>query len=109
MKILLDECVTKKLKKYLAGFDVETVVERGWGGTKNGKLLTKAVSAGFDILLTVDSNMSFQQHVEGFDITLVVFRVEKSSIAYLTPLVPVFLAQVATMEKRQVYHIETET
>ena len=52
MKILLDECVTKKLKSYLTEFEVYTVTELGWGGVKNGKLLTLCVENGFEILLT---------------------------------------------------------
>ena len=54
MKILLDECVTKQLKKYLAAFEVFTVRELGLGGIKNGKLMTYCVENSFDILLTID-------------------------------------------------------
>lgn len=51
MKILLDECVTKKLKSRLAEFEVYTVTEMDWNGLKNGHLLRTAISSGFDILL----------------------------------------------------------
>ncbi len=44
MKILLDECVTKKLKRHLTEFEVATVVEMNWSGLKNGKLLSVAVA-----------------------------------------------------------------
>ena len=54
MKILLDECVTKKLKRHLDGFDVQTVVEMGWSGYRNGTLLRAAVKAQFDLLLSID-------------------------------------------------------
>ena len=53
MKILLDECVTKKLKPYLKEFEVHTVTELGWSGVKNGRLLTLCAENGFEILLTI--------------------------------------------------------
>ena len=57
MKILLDECVTKHLKLYLADFDVYTVREMQWSGIKNGKLMSLCVEHGFDVLLTIDKNL----------------------------------------------------
>jgi hypothetical protein len=54
MKILLDECVTRKLRQHLTEFEVKTVVEMGWSGLKNGSLLTAAIEDEFDILLTID-------------------------------------------------------
>jgi len=57
MKILLDECVTRKLKRHLIEFEVRTVVEMNWSGLKNGNLLSAAVMDEFDILLTIDKNL----------------------------------------------------
>ena len=59
MKILLDECITKRLKKHLIEFDVFTVRELGMGGVKNGKLMEFCVDNEFDILLTTDKNLMF--------------------------------------------------
>ncbi|MGI8668838.1 MAG: hypothetical protein ACR2J3_03210 [Aridibacter sp.] len=53
MKILLDECVTRKLKRHLTEFEARTVVEMNWSGLKNGNLLSEAVAEDFDILLTM--------------------------------------------------------
>jgi hypothetical protein len=72
MKILLDECVTKKLKSYLAEFEVFTVVEMGWSGIKNGKLMTRCVENNFDIILTIDKNLMFQQNLDKYPLTIVV-------------------------------------
>ena len=63
MKILLDECVTKKLKAYLPNHEVYTVSNKRWNGLFNGKLMTKCVEDNFDILLTVDKNILYQQSV----------------------------------------------
>ena len=60
MKILLDECVTKRLKIYLEEFEVFTVSELELSGIKNGKLMTYCSENNFDILLTIDKNLMFQ-------------------------------------------------
>ena len=61
MKILFDECVPKRLRKLFQKHDVKTVQEAGWGGVKNGELLKKA-SERFEVLITVDRNLAFQQN-----------------------------------------------
>jgi predicted nuclease of predicted toxin-antitoxin system len=60
MKILLDECVTKRLKEHLDTFEVFTMRELNLGGTKNGKLMTFCVENNFDIILTIDKNVMYQ-------------------------------------------------
>jgi len=57
MKILLDECISRRLKKYLEAFEVYTVVELNLSGIKNGMLLKFCVENNFDILLTIDKNL----------------------------------------------------
>ena len=66
MRLLLDECLPKKLKRGLAGHEVKTVPECGWAGCKNGHLLGLAQTQ-FDVFLTVDRNLSFQQSLERYD------------------------------------------
>ena len=61
MKLLLDECVAYDLKRDLVGHEVATVVEAGFGGLENGELL-RAASGKFDVLITVDRNLPFQQY-----------------------------------------------
>ncbi len=56
MKVLLDECITKRIKSYLVDLEVYTVVEMGWSGVKNGKLMSLCTSHNFDMLLTIDKN-----------------------------------------------------
>lgn len=68
MKILLDECVTKRLKKYLEEFDVFTVRELGLSGIKNGRLMAYCVENNFDILLTIDKNLMHQQNLDKFSV-----------------------------------------
>lgn len=56
MRVLLDECVPRQLRRELPGHDVRTVQEMGWTGTENGALLHLA-NGRFDVLLTVDQRI----------------------------------------------------
>lgn len=106
MKILLDECVTKKLKRHLTEFEVKTVVEMDWSGLKNGKLLSSAVQEKFDILLTIDKNLEHQQNMSNYEIAVVVLDVEKSKVDFLVELLPKFKERVNNYKKGKVYLIE---
>lgn len=94
MKILLDECVTKKLKRHLDEFEVRTVVEMGWSGYRNGRLLTVAVEEQFDLLISIDKNIVFQQNIKKFEIAVVVFDTMRSKIDILVQFLPEFKARV---------------
>jgi hypothetical protein len=63
MKILIDECLPKKLKKSLEKYEVSTVPEAGWASKKNGELL-RLMTDVFDVFITVDSNLQYQQHLK---------------------------------------------
>jgi len=106
MKILLDECVTKKLKPHLTEFEVKTVVEMDWSGLKNGRLLSEAIEEKFDILLTIDKNLEHQQNMDNYEITVVVLDVEKSKIEFLLEFLPQFKEQIDEYKKGNVYLIE---
>ena len=106
MKILLDECVTKRLKKYLEEFEVFTVRELDLSGTKNGKLMTYCVENNFDILFTIDKNMMFQQNLDKYPIIIVVLNCTRSKIEELVTFIPSFKAQLDSLEKHKAYIIE---
>lgn len=69
MRILLDECVPWPLNKLLPGHQCVTAQQRGWGGIKNGELLRLAASE-FDVFVTADQNLKYQQNLAGFDIAI---------------------------------------
>ena len=106
MKILLDECVTKRLKKYLGNFDVFTVRELGLGGVKNGKLMSFWANNNFDILLTIDKNLMFQQNLEKYAVTIVVLNCFTSKIEELLTFMPSFILQCNSFEKCKAYIIK---
>jgi hypothetical protein len=85
VKLLLDECIDQRLAKDLGGHDVRTVPQMGWAGIKNGALLTLAEDE-FDVFITVDRNLSFQQNLPKFNIAVLVLHATSNRLADLKPL-----------------------
>ncbi len=106
MKILLDECVTKRLKLSLSEYEVYTVSEMKWNGIKNGKLMALCIDNNFDLLLTIDKNLMYQQNLDKFSLTLTVLNSSTSKIEELILFMPSFKAQVSQLEKHKAYLIE---
>jgi PIN like domain len=93
MRILLDECVPRRLRRELPGHDVRTVPEMGWSGQKNGALLASMVAQGFEVLITVDQNLRHQQNLQAIGVAVIVLVAASSRLVDLVPLMPA--AQVA--------------
>jgi predicted nuclease of predicted toxin-antitoxin system len=106
MKILLDECVTKKLKNHLTEFEVFTVSEMGWSGVKNGKLMTLCVENNFDVLLTIDKNLMFQQNLDRYNVTIAVFNCKTSKIEDILNFLESFKKQLFDFKKNKAYLID---
>jgi predicted nuclease of predicted toxin-antitoxin system len=106
MRLLFDECVSRKLKSLFvaAGHDCETVGEAGWEGVTNGELLAKAEFL-FDVLVTVDQNLRYQQSFKDRDISLLVLRAQSNDMKDLEPLVPSALAALRSIKPGQVLEI----
>ena len=104
MKLLLDECIDWRLARDLVGHDVKTVPQMGWAGIKNGALLTLAEKE-FDVFITVDRNLSFQQNLPKFDIAVLVLHATSNRLADLKPLVPKILSTLPTLTKGVAEHI----
>nr|WP_258040757.1 DUF5615 family PIN-like protein [Pseudanabaena sp. BC1403] len=101
MRILLDECIDRRFTREIVGYVVKTVPQMGWAGVKNGKLLALAVEE-FDVFVTVDRNLSFQQNIPQFDIAVVVLQAPSNSLAALKPLASNLLAALGSAIKGQV-------
>ncbi|MBS1622344.1 MAG: DUF5615 family PIN-like protein [Bacteroidetes bacterium] len=106
MKILLDECVTKRLKKHLEGLEVYTVRELELSGTKNGELMAYCVDNNFDILLTIDKNLMYQQSFEKYPVTIAVLNCFTSKLEELVTFLPSFKSQVNKFQKHRAYLID---
>lgn len=87
MRILLDEDVPRHLGSLLTGHVVSTVPKCGWAGIKNRKLLALA-SADFDVFLTADQNIEFQQNLAALPLSILVVAAESTRMEHLAPLVP---------------------
>lgn len=98
MKIILDECVDRRFAKELSGHDVKTVPQMGWATIKNGELLSLAENE-FDIFVTVDRNLAFQQNLPKFNIAVAVLRASSNRLADLKPLAPKLLSILSSLEK----------
>lgn len=87
MRILLDECLPKRLKRELTDYEVRTVPEMGWAGVKNGVLLRLAETQ-FDVFLTADSNLMYQQNIATRDLSIIALVALSNDIDTLRPLMP---------------------
>ncbi len=104
MRILLDENLPRKLAAYLIGHECHTVVECGWSGKKNGDLLAQADSL-FDLLLTLDKSLPYQQNLNTKRIAVLIVRVHSNRIQDLLPVIPECLAVVESIQPGQVVRI----
>ena len=105
MRVLLDECIDGRLAREIVGHEVRTVPEAGWAATKNGDLLAFAENT-FDVFVTVDRNLSFQQNVPRFSIAVVVLRARSNRLADLRPLVPRLLEVLPVARRGAVTWVE---
>jgi hypothetical protein len=87
VRVRLDECVPRKLRRALPGHEVRTVGEMGWAGVKNGPLLARAAPE-FDVFLTVDQNLPQQQRVPVPSLAIVVLGALSNDVDALRPLMP---------------------
>jgi hypothetical protein len=92
VRLLLDENLDWRLHRDLLEHQVESVPLIGWAGIENGELLRKAIEAGFDVLVTMDSNMVHQQNIGRYAIAVVALRAASNRLADTRPLIPALLA-----------------
>ena len=106
MRILLDECVPEPFRRYLWGHDVTTARHSGLSGRGDGIVLAEAVARGYEVLLTVDANLPYQQNVSAHRIVVVVMRVWRNNLDRLIPLIPELNEVLRTAKPGRVYRIE---
>lgn len=88
LRILLDENVDRLLKSHFhSDFDVTTVPERGWAGLNDGEVLRRA-SGPFDVLVTMDQNVPYQQNLSAFEVAVVVLKASSNAFPDVVELMP---------------------
>jgi hypothetical protein len=105
MRVLLDECVPKRLGRQLAGHHARTVPQEGWSGKKNGELLALMSSAGYEVLLTVDQGIKHQQNLMATGVAVIVLFGISNQLADLVPLVPDVLTALTTIKPGDVVEV----
>lgn len=104
MRILIDECLDWRLCRALSEHDCASVHQMKWEGLSNGLLLQKAEQE-FDVLLTGDTNLSFQQNVTSFNIAVIVLEAGSTRFADTIKLIPAVLRLLPTIESGQVVRV----
>ena len=105
MRVLLDESLPRQLARELRGHEVSTVVEQRWTGCKNSWLLPAAREAGFEVLVTADQSLEYQQNVVRFGLGVIVLKAVSNRIQDLVPLVLAVLEVLPAVQPGQVDEI----
>ncbi len=105
MRILIDECVDPRVKTLLLDHLVATVHEQGWGALGDGALLAAAQHL-FDVLVTIDRKLEFQQNIAKFRIGLVVVRVPKNQLRYYQAIREELLWAIQRVQAGEVVHVD---
>jgi len=105
VRVLLDECFDRRLAREIPGHDVSTARQRGWTAITNGELLALA-SKEFDVFVTVDGNLAFQQNIVSFSISVIVLAARTSRLADLRPLIPRLLIAIESVGPGQLAFVE---
>lgn len=104
MKIILDECLPRRLLRDLPNHMVTTVPRQGWAGLTNGALLER-ITPEFDIFITMDSNIVHQQNLAEVQICLIVLHGPNSRYETLQPLLPKMHEAIAQAKPGSVFHL----
>ncbi|MGC2415328.1 MAG: DUF5615 family PIN-like protein [Stellaceae bacterium] len=89
--MLLDEQLPRQLARHIRGHQVRTLQQQGWAGLGNGELLRRAAVDGFEIFVTADQNLQFQQNLAGSSLSVVILIARTNKLEDLLPLVPSLL------------------
>ena len=105
MKILIDECVDQHFRLLFGGHDCQTAAYAGFAGLKNGVLLASAAAAGFQVLVTTDQEIPFQQNLSIRRISIVVLCAPTNQLRDLRPLVAEALQALDSIQPGQVIRV----
>lgn len=108
MRILVDESLPRQFAAELSGHDVSTVRAQRWLGLRNGVLLRAAVRAGFEVLVTADRSLEFQQNLQAIGIAVIVLAV-RNRMPELKPIVPRLLRALESIGRGQVIKVEARS
>ena len=105
MKVLLDECLPRKLKYALPEHECQTTPEAGFANKKNGVLLSLAETAGFDLFLTMDKGIEYQQNLTGRTIAIVAVRAKSNRFRDILPKMPECRSMLQAIKPGQIIQV----
>lgn len=106
MRILIDECIDERFRKSFPSHECQTARFAGLAGLKNGELLDAAETAKFDVLLTVDQGLEYQQNLAGRRIAILILHPRSNRLRDLPPLVPACLERIKSLQSGEIAGIE---
>jgi len=106
MRVLIETNVSMSDSGTLCQHDCQTARYAGLAGLKNGDLLTAAESAKFDVFLTVDQGIEYQQNLTDRNIAIIIFRTKSNRLKDLLPHVPACLVHIESIQPGQIVRIE---
>ena len=107
MKILLDECVDWRLARSLPQHDVKTVRQMGWSSYANGQLVTVAESE-FEVFITADANMMYQQALKSRKIAVIVLRPRRNRLPEILGLLPQLLTALDSCAAGAFFEVQAQ-
>jgi predicted nuclease of predicted toxin-antitoxin system len=105
VRILLDEQLPRRLARQFVGHQVRTVQQQGWAGLGNGELLRRAADEGFNVFVTADQNLQFQQNLAESRLCVLILVAPSNTLEDLLPLVPAALQAVRNPTPGQVRRV----
>lgn len=105
MRILLDESLPRQLAGELTGHDVRTVRQQKWNSMRNGELLARAQVEGFDVFITADQNLEYQQNLARASIGVIVLIARTNRIEDLISLVPDLLETLSNTQPGKILYV----
>jgi predicted nuclease of predicted toxin-antitoxin system len=106
MRVLIDECIDERFRNSFPEHDCQTVRYAGLAGRKNGELLVAAKTAKFDVFITVDQGIEYQQNLTGRNIAIIIFRTKSNCLKDLLPHGRACLAYIESIQPGQIVRIE---
>jgi hypothetical protein len=103
---LVDECIDERFRNHFPGHDWQTARYAGLAGLENGELLLAAETARFDVFITADQGIEYQQNLTARNIAIIVLRAKTNRLMDLLPHVPAWLVHSETIQPGQIIKIE---
>lgn len=105
MRVLIDECLNWRLGRALTGHHTISVQRMGWSGVQNGNLIRLAEENRFDVFLTGDRNLAYQQDIDSRSLAIIVLEAPGTELSQTLPLMPKVLAIMAALRPGQIVRV----